>query len=137
MQETWVQSLIREDLTCCGAAQPVYDEEITVNLSEIEPLAAMPHSPDNVLEVEKIGKIKVDQVAIGSCTNSSYADTSQSSDVPFVTQLILRWFAFWLRNLKICPYRSDFLRLGRRQAHSHRRWLCGSLCQKKTTINRG
>ncbi len=52
----------------------VYDEEITVNLSEIEPLAAQPHSPDNVLEVNKIGKIKVDQVAIGSCTNSSYAD---------------------------------------------------------------
>ncbi|MBE7036666.1 MAG: aconitate hydratase [Ruminococcaceae bacterium] len=52
----------------------IYDEEIAVNLSEIEPLAAQPHSPDNVLEVSKIGKIKVDQVAIGSCTNSSYAD---------------------------------------------------------------
>ncbi len=52
----------------------IYDEEITVDLSEIEPLAAMPHSPDNVLEVSKIGKIKVDQVAIGSCTNSSYSD---------------------------------------------------------------
>ncbi|MBR6729428.1 MAG: aconitate hydratase [Clostridia bacterium] len=58
----------------CADKDAVYDEEITVNLSEIEPLAAMPHSPDNVLEVEKIGKIKVDQVAIGSCTNSSYAD---------------------------------------------------------------
>jgi len=55
-------------------ADCVYDEEITVDLSAIEPLAAMPHSPDNVLEVGKIGKIKVDQVAIGSCTNSSYAD---------------------------------------------------------------
>ncbi len=52
----------------------IYDEEITIDLSEIEPLAAMPHSPDNVLEVSKIGKIKVDQVAIGSCTNSSYSD---------------------------------------------------------------
>ncbi|MBE7010939.1 MAG: aconitate hydratase [Ruminococcaceae bacterium] len=52
----------------------IYDEEITIDLSEIEPLAAMPHSPDNVMEVSKIGKIKVDQVAIGSCTNSSYAD---------------------------------------------------------------
>ncbi len=55
-------------------ADAVYDEEITVDLSEIEPLAAQPHSPDNVLEISKIGKIKVDQVAIGSCTNSSYAD---------------------------------------------------------------
>ncbi len=52
----------------------VYDEEITIDLSEIEPLAAMPHSPDNVKEVSAIGKIKVDQVAIGSCTNSSYVD---------------------------------------------------------------
>ncbi|MBQ6819662.1 MAG: aconitate hydratase [Clostridium sp.] len=52
----------------------VYDEEITIDLSELKPLAAKPHSPDNVEEVESIGKIKVDQVAIGSCTNSSYED---------------------------------------------------------------
>ncbi len=64
-----------QDYTPLAAdADCVYDEEITVNLSDIEPLAAQPHSPDNVLEVSKIGKIKVDQVAIGSCTNSSYAD---------------------------------------------------------------
>ena len=52
----------------------VYDEEITINLDELKPLAAKPHSPDNVEEIETIGKIKVDQVAIGSCTNSSYED---------------------------------------------------------------
>lgn len=52
----------------------VYDEVITINLDELRPLAAKPHSPDNVEEVETIGKIKVDQVAIGSCTNSSYED---------------------------------------------------------------
>ena len=52
----------------------VYDEEITIDLNELKPLAAKPHSPDNVEEVESIGKIKVDQVAIGSCTNSSYED---------------------------------------------------------------
>ncbi len=64
-----------QDYTPLSAdADCVYDEEITVDLSAIEPLAAQPHSPDNVLEVGKIGKIKVDQVAIGSCTNSSYAD---------------------------------------------------------------
>lgn len=51
-----------------------YDEVLEVNLSELEPLAAMPHSPDNVEAVSKIGAIKVDQVAIGSCTNSSYTD---------------------------------------------------------------
>ena len=52
----------------------VYDEILEVDLSELPPLAAMPHSPDNVDSVKNIGKIKVDQVAIGSCTNSSYSD---------------------------------------------------------------
>lgn len=55
-------------------ADAVYDEEIIINLDELKPLAAKPHSPDNVEEIESIGKIKVDQVAIGSCTNSSYED---------------------------------------------------------------
>ena len=52
----------------------VYDEEIIINLDELKPLAAKPHSPDNVEDIDTIGKIKVDQVAIGSCTNSSYED---------------------------------------------------------------
>lgn len=52
----------------------VYDESLTIDLSKLKPLAAMPHSPDNVDSIENIGEIKVDQVAIGSCTNSSYAD---------------------------------------------------------------
>ncbi|MDD5017502.1 MAG: aconitate hydratase [Eubacteriales bacterium] len=51
-----------------------YDEVITINLSKLEPMAAMPHSPDNVKKVRDIGHIKVDQVCIGSCTNSSYLD---------------------------------------------------------------
>ena len=52
----------------------VYDEEATINLSELEPLTAKPHMPDNVVKVNEAGKIKVDQVFIGSCTNSSYMD---------------------------------------------------------------
>ena len=52
----------------------IYDEEITIDLSKLVPLAAKPHMPDNVDTVKNIGKIKVDQVAIGSCTNSSYMD---------------------------------------------------------------
>ncbi|MDD4189310.1 MAG: aconitate hydratase, partial [Eubacteriales bacterium] len=52
----------------------IYDEEIKIDLSKLEPLAAMPHSPDRVKKVKDIGKIKVDQIAIGSCTNSSYTD---------------------------------------------------------------
>ena len=55
-------------------ADAVYDEEITLNLSELQPLAAQPHSPDNVAAVKDIAGLPVDQVAIGSCTNSSFAD---------------------------------------------------------------
>ncbi|TYQ16412.1 UNVERIFIED_CONTAM: aconitase [Acetivibrio alkalicellulosi] len=55
-------------------ADATYDEEIEINLDLLEPLAAKPHSPDNVEKVKDIGKIKVDQVAIGSCTNSSFMD---------------------------------------------------------------
>ncbi len=52
----------------------VYDEEIIINLDELEPLVACPHSPDNVVSVSSLKDIKVNQVAIGSCTNSSYMD---------------------------------------------------------------
>lgn len=52
----------------------VYDETLRVDLSELAPLAAKPHSPDNIDSIKNIGPIKVDQVAIGSCTNSSYTD---------------------------------------------------------------
>ena len=65
-QQDWFEFKSDEDA--------VYDEEITIDLNTLEPLAAMPHSPDNVKKVSEIGKIKVDQVAIGSCTNSSYED---------------------------------------------------------------
>lgn len=46
----------------------VYDETLEIDLDELKPLAAMPHSPDNIDSVANIGKIKIDQVAIGSCT---------------------------------------------------------------------
>jgi aconitate hydratase len=55
-------------------ADAEYDEHIVIDLATIEPMAAKPHSPDNVEKISTIGKIKVDQVAIGSCTNSSYMD---------------------------------------------------------------
>lgn len=51
-----------------------YDEELVINLDELEPLAACPHSPDNVKNVSDIEKLKVNQIAIGSCTNSSLLD---------------------------------------------------------------
>ena len=59
----------------------VYDEEISIDLSELVPLAACPHSPDNVKSVDEIGAIKVDQVCIGSCTNSSYLDLMRVASI--------------------------------------------------------
>ncbi len=52
----------------------VYDKIIDINLSTLEPMIACPHSPDNVRKVSEIEGIKVDQVCIGSCTNSSLLD---------------------------------------------------------------
>ncbi|MDD4239477.1 MAG: aconitate hydratase [Desulfotomaculaceae bacterium] len=51
-----------------------YDGVIEINLSELEPLVALPHSPGNVKTVREVAGLKVDQVAIGSCTNSSLRD---------------------------------------------------------------
>lgn len=55
-------------------ADAVYDEVIDIDLCALTPMAACPHMPDRVKTTDEIGKIKVDQVAIGSCTNSSYVD---------------------------------------------------------------
>ena len=55
-------------------ADASYDEMLEINLEELQPLVARPHLPDNVVTVEEAGPIKVDQVFIGSCTNSSYQD---------------------------------------------------------------
>lgn len=52
----------------------VYDKVIEINLSELKPLIACPHSPDNIVTVESLKGTKVDQVCIGSCTNSSLFD---------------------------------------------------------------
>ncbi|MBQ4584732.1 MAG: aconitate hydratase [Clostridia bacterium] len=52
----------------------VYDRIIDINLSELKPLLACPHSPDNIKSAEELKGIKVDQVCIGSCTNSSLRD---------------------------------------------------------------
>ncbi len=49
-----------------------YAEIIQIDLSMVEPMIAQPHSPDNVVPVKSLRGMKVDQVCIGSCTNSSY-----------------------------------------------------------------
>lgn len=58
-----------------------YAERYSINLCELEPLAACPNSPDNVKPVRELAGIKVDQVAIGSCTNSSFADMTKTASV--------------------------------------------------------
>ncbi len=65
-EQDWVELLPDADAE--------YSRIIDIDLSTLKPLAAMPHMPDNVKSVEEIGAIKVDQVLIGSCTNSSLLD---------------------------------------------------------------
>ena len=65
-ENDWVELLPDEDAE--------YSKVIDIDLCTLKPLAAMPHMPDNVKSVEEIGTIKVDQVCIGSCTNSSLLD---------------------------------------------------------------
>lgn len=65
-EEDWIELKADEDA--------VYDETIEIDLSALAPMAAMPHMPDRVKSVTEIGAIKVDQVCIGSCTNSSLMD---------------------------------------------------------------
>ena len=65
-EEVWTPLAADEDAE--------YDEIVKIDLSEIEPAAACPHSPDNIKSVKEIGEMKIDQVCIGSCTNSSLLD---------------------------------------------------------------
>lgn len=71
-----------EDFTPLSADEGAqYAETITIDLSALEPMAAMPHSPDNVKTIHDIGSIKVDQVCIGSCTNASYLDLMRVASI--------------------------------------------------------
>ncbi len=64
--ESWVELLPDRDAA--------YEKTLEIDLAGIVPLAAAPHSPDNIKEISRIRGMKIDQVAIGSCTNSSYMD---------------------------------------------------------------
>ncbi len=56
-----------------------YDDEMEIDLSALEPLCACPHQPDNVIPLREVEKKKVQQVFIGSCTNTSYADVAKAA----------------------------------------------------------
>ncbi|MBI5454598.1 MAG: aconitate hydratase [Deltaproteobacteria bacterium] len=65
-EQDWVELKADEDAK--------YDETIEIDLSKLEPMIARPHMPDNVCKVSEIEGMRVDQVCVGSCTNSSYRD---------------------------------------------------------------
>ena len=71
--EDWVPLSADEDAS--------YDEELKIDLSQLVPLVAQPHSPDNVVPVSDLRTTPVQQVAIGSCTNSSYQDLMRVSQI--------------------------------------------------------
>ena len=66
----------REDVftPLCADEDATYSRIIEINLDELVPLAACPHSPDNIKPIKDLAGKKIDQVCIGSCTNSSYLD---------------------------------------------------------------
>jgi aconitate hydratase len=72
-EASWIRIESEENAT--------YDEKIEINLNTLDPLIAAPHMPDNVKKVKDLEGIKVDQVGIGSCTNSSLADMILTSEV--------------------------------------------------------
>jgi len=58
-----------------------YDKVVELDLSELEPLAAAPHSPGNIVKVADLNDLKVDQVMLGSCTNSSYKEIATAAKI--------------------------------------------------------
>lgn len=68
------QDRIADWKECRADADATYDRTIDLDLAAIEPAVACPHSPDNVRSIKALGTLQVDQVMIGSCTNSSYRD---------------------------------------------------------------
>jgi len=72
----WLKAFWRECDYLPLKADPdaIYDEVIEINLSELEPLIALPPQPDKVVKVKEVAGLKVDQVMIGSCTNTSVQD---------------------------------------------------------------
>lgn len=82
----------------------VYDETIEIDLSKLVSLAACPHSPDHVKAVDELGPIKIDQVCIGSCTNSSYLDLMRVASI--------------LKGKTVCPNVSLAIAPGSKQVYT-------------------
>ena len=105
----------------CADEDAVYDEVIDIDLNELVPLAAMPHMPDNVKSCKEIGKIHIDQVCIGSCTNSSLMDMLKVAAIlkgktvcPTVSLSIAPGSKQVLNMLALCGALSDMIDAGAR-----------------------
>jgi aconitate hydratase len=98
-----------------------YDKNITIDLSALKPLAACPHSPDNIKSVAELKGMKIDQVCIGSCTNSSFTDMLKVAHIlkgktvhPDVSLSIAPGSKQVLTMLADCGALSDMLNAGAR-----------------------
>ncbi len=111
-----------EDWTPLSADEDaVYDKTVTINLNELVPLTAKPHSPDQIATVKEMGNIPVDQVCLGSCTNSSYKDLVTVAKIlkgkvvhPRVSFIIAPGSKQVLENLSRDGYLTDLLSAGAR-----------------------
>ncbi len=99
----------------------VYDKTVTINLNDLVPLTAKPHSPDQIATVREMGNIPVDQVCLGSCTNSSYKDLVTVAKIlkgkvvhPQVSFIIGPGSKQVLENLSRDGYLTDLLSAGAR-----------------------
>ncbi|MDX9745890.1 MAG: aconitate hydratase [Syntrophales bacterium] len=99
----------------------VYDRTVTIDLGELVPLTAKPHSPDQIGTVREMGAVPVDQVCLGSCTNSSYKDLVTVAKIlkgkvvhPRVSFIIAPGSKQVLENLSRDGYLSDLLSVGAR-----------------------
>jgi len=72
-ENDWTELIADEDAK--------YDKIVEINLSELVPMASTPHSPGNISTIRDIGEINVDQVCVGSCTNSSYTDMMTVAEI--------------------------------------------------------
>jgi aconitate hydratase len=71
-----------EDFVALDAdPKATYDEEVEIDLSALQPLAAAPHMPDRMVRIKDLDGMQVDQAAIGSCTNSSYTDLKATAEI--------------------------------------------------------
>jgi aconitase (EC 4.2.1.3) len=75
------QGRVKDWIPLTADQDAVYDEEIVIDLATLVPMTAQPHSPDRVIPVQELSNTKVQQVAIGSCTNSSYRDLMRAASI--------------------------------------------------------